>query len=104
VLRKQPERGWLWFKDGSCIRLRPAYWSCVWSYDFMKDATTDSRSVRLLIIFDDYSWECPVIDVERRLTSGNVLDRLAQLSPDRRVSAYLRSGNGPGLIANAVRE
>ena len=31
VPHRQPKRGRLWLKDGSCIRLRPAYPNHVWS-------------------------------------------------------------------------
>ena len=32
---KQPKRGRLWFNDGSCVRLRPAWKNHVWAYDFV---------------------------------------------------------------------
>ncbi|HUT73506.1 MAG TPA: integrase core domain-containing protein, partial [Armatimonadota bacterium] len=101
---KQPKRGRLWLNDGSCIRLRPAYTDHVWSYDFMKDGTRDGRAVRLLTMIDEYSRECLAIDIERRLTSEDVLERLGQLFVERGVPAYLRSDNGSEFIANAVRE
>ena len=104
VPQKQPKRGRLWLNDGSCIRLRPAYTDHVWSYDFMKDGTRDGRAVRLLTMIDEYSRECLAIDIERRLTSEDVLERLGQLFVERGVPAYLRSDNGSEFIANAVRE
>ena len=103
VPRKMPKRKRLWLRDGSCVRLRPAYRDHVWSYDLMKGVTSDGRGVRLLTVLDEYSRECLAIEVERRLTSENVLDRLAQLFVERGVPAYLRSDNGPEFIANAVR-
>ena len=103
VPQKQPKRGRLWLNDGSCIRLRPAYTDHVWSYDFMKDGTRDGRAVRLLTIIDEYSRECLAIDIERRLTSEDVLDRLVQLFVERGVPAHLRSDNGSEFIANRVR-
>ncbi|MXX27871.1 MAG: transposase [Caldilineaceae bacterium SB0668_bin_21] len=35
VPAKQPKRGRLWFNDGSCVRLRPAWKNHVWAYDFV---------------------------------------------------------------------
>ncbi len=104
VPQKQPKRKRLWLNDGSCIRLRPAYKDHVWSYDIMKDRTSDGRPLRLLTIIDEYTRECLAIDVGRHMTSENVLERLVQLFVDRGAPAYLRSDNGPEFIATAVRE
>jgi len=104
VPQKQPQRKRLWLNDGSCIRMRPAYPDHVWSYDIMKDRTSDGRALRLLTIIDEYSRECLAIDVGRHMTSEQVLDRLSQLFVERGVPAYLRSDNGPEFTAKAVRE
>jgi putative transposase len=104
VPQRQPKRKRLWLNDGSCVRLRPAYKDHVWSYDIMKDRTSDGRALRLLTIIDEYSRECLAIDVGRHMTSDDVLDRLVQLFVDRGAPAYLRSDNGPEFIAKAVRE
>ena len=104
VPQKQPKRRRLWLNDGSCIRLRPAYKDHVWSYDIVKDRTSDGRPLRLLTIIDEYTRECLAIDVGRHMTSENVLERLAQLFVDRGAPAYLRSDNGPEFIAKKVRK
>jgi putative transposase len=104
VPQKQPKRKRLWLNDGSCIRLRPRYRHHVWSYDFMMDRTRDGRKLKLLTIIDEYSRECLAIDVGRKLTSEDVMWRLAQLFVDRGPPAYLRSDNGPEFTAKAVRK
>jgi len=76
----------------------------VWSYDFMLDRTHDGRSFRLLTIIDEYSRECLAIDVDRRLNSNSVLDRLMRLFVERGLPDYIRSDNGGEFTANAVRE
>ena len=103
VPQKQPKRKRLWLNDGSCIRLRPAYRDHVWSYDFMADRTSDGRALKFLNIIDEYSRECLAIDVGRKMTSDEVMDRLTQLFVDRGVPAYLRSDNGGEFTATAVR-
>ena len=103
VPQKQPKRGRLWFNDGSCVRLRPLYTDHVWSYDFVADRTRDGRAIRLLTIIDEYSRECLAIDVARRLTSEDVLDRLMQLFIMRGLPAHIRSDNGPEFVAEKVR-
>jgi len=103
VPRRQPKRKRLWLNDGSCIRLRPAYPNHVWSYDIMKDRTSDGRALRLLTIIDEYSRECLAIDVGRHMTSEDVLYRLVQLFVERGAPAYLRSDNGSEFTAKKVR-
>ena len=103
VPQKQPKRRLLWLADGSCIRLRPAYKDHVWSYDFVHARTHDGRAFRLLTIIDEYSRECLAIDVARRLTSEDVLERLSDLFVRRGVPDHIRSDNGPEFTAKAVR-
>ena len=104
VPAKQPKRGRLWLNDGSCIRLRPEHRNHVWSYDFVQDRTHDGKPIRMLTLMDEYTRECLAIDVERRLNSENVLDRLAQLFVERGTPEYIRSDNGPEFTAHSVRD
>lgn len=103
VPQRQPKRGRLWLNDGSCVRLRPEYKDHVWSYDFMVDRTTDGRSFRILTILDEYTRECLAIEVERRITSQNVIDKLFELFIFRAIPSYIRSDNGPEFTAKAIR-
>jgi putative transposase len=104
VPARQPKRRRLWLNDGSCVRLRPSYRDHVWSYDFVLTRTHDGRPVRMLTILDEYSRECLAIDVARKLTSEDVLERLTDLFIRRGVPDYLRSDNGAEFTAQAVRE
>ncbi len=58
----------------------------------------------MLTIVDEYTRECLAIDVERRLGSEDVLERLTELFMRRGPPTYLRSDNGPEFTAHAVRE
>ena len=104
VPQKQPKRSRLWLNDGSCVRLRPSNVGHVWSYDFVQDRTADGRSFRMLTLIDEYSRECLAIDVARRLTSEDVLERLSDLFVRRGVPAYIRSDNGPEFTAKKVTD
>jgi len=104
VPQKQPKRRRLWLNDGSCIRLRPACRDHVWSYDFVHHRTHDGRAFRLLTLMDEYTRECLAIDVARKLTSEDVLERLSDLFVRRGVPDYLRSDNGPEFTARRVRD
>ncbi len=104
VPSKQPKRGRLWLNDGSCIRLQPEYKDHIWAYDFVHDRTHDGRPLRLLTLVDEYTRECLAIDVARRMTSEDVLERLTDLFIRRGVPDHIRSDNGVEFTAKAVRE
>lgn len=104
VPQKQPKRKRLWLNDGSCIRLRPQYRDHVWSYDFVMDRTSEGRSFRMLTLVDEYTRESLSIDVERKLNSEHVLERLSDLFIRRGVPKYIRSDNGSEFTAKKVRQ
>ena len=104
IPRRQSKRRRLWLNDGSCVRLRPSYRDHVWSYDFVRDRTSDGRTLRLLTLIDEYSRECLSIDVARLLTSEDVLERLTMLFITRGVPDYIRSDNGGEFTAKSVRD
>jgi len=104
VPQRQPKRRRLWDNAGSCVRLRPERKDHVWAYDLVHDRTSDGRPLRMLTVVDEYTRECLAIDVGRRVTSEDVLERLADLFVRRGVPAHLRSDNGPEFTAGRVRE
>jgi putative transposase len=104
VPQKQPKRGRLWLNDGSCIRLRPQRRDHVWAYDFVSGRTHDGVPFKMLTLVDEYTRECLAIDVARKLTSDDVLERLAWLMATRGVPEHIRSDNGPEFTATTVKE
>jgi transposase InsO family protein len=104
VPKRQPKRGRLWLNDASCIRRRPEYRDHVWAYDFVADRTHDGRPIRMLTVIDEYTRECLAIEVQRRLSSQDVLDVLRDLFVERGAPEYIRSDNGAEFTAKAVRQ
>jgi transposase InsO family protein len=104
VPQKQPKRGRLWLNDGSCIRLRALHRDHVWSYDFVSARAHDGVPMRMLTIVDEFTRECLAIDVARRLSSDDVLERLSWLMATRGVPGHIRSDNGPEFTARVVRD
>ena len=104
VPHKQPKRGRLWLTDGSCLRLRPEHRNHVWSYDFVEDRTHDGRKYRMLNVIDEFSHECLVIRVARKLKAIDVIDVLSDLFILRGIPGHIRSDNGPEFVAKAVPE
>lgn len=103
VPQKQPKRKRLWLDENSCVRLRPQYRNHVWSYDFVMTRTHDGRAVKMLTLIDEYTRECLAIKVGRKLTSGDVIEQLADLFIARGLPENIRSDNGPEFAAKAVR-
>jgi len=104
VPKKQPKRRRLWLNDGSCVRLRSNRRNHVWSYDFVADRTSDGRPIRMLTIVDEFTRECLAIDVAKKLTSEDVLERLSDLFVCKGVPDHIRSDNGSEFTAKSVRE
>ncbi|QDT93637.1 Integrase core domain protein [Gimesia algae] len=57
----------------------------------------------MLTMLDEFTRECLTIDVERRLNSENILERLSDLFVRRGVPDHIRSDNGPEFTAKKVR-
>jgi len=55
-------------------------------------------------VIDEYTRECLAIDVARKITADDVLERLGRLFVRRGVPEHLRSDNGPEFTAKAVRK
>jgi transposase InsO family protein len=104
VPRKQPKKGRLWLADGSCIRLRPERANHVWAYDFVQDRTHDGRTFRMLCVVDEFTREALAIKVDRKLSSAEALETLAELMLERGVPEHIRSDNGPEFVAKSVRD
>ena len=103
VPQKQPKRARLWLADGSCIRQRPEYKNHVWSYDFVSEETYDGRKFKILNIIDEYSRECLLSLVARRINSQDVIFALADLFLKYGLPKHIRSDNGPEFIAKRLR-
>jgi len=104
VPAKQPKRQRLWLGDGSCIPLGPTHRNRVWSDDFVVDRMADGRELRMLTIVAEFTWVCLAIDLSRKLTSEDVLERLSDLFVRKGVPDNIRSDNGSDFTATRLRE
>lgn len=102
VPQKQPKRARLWLNDGSCIRLRPEYKNHVWSYDFVAERTKDGRAFKILNIIDEFTKECLISFVARRITSREIIFILAELFIHRGCPKHIRSDNGSEFVARKL--
>jgi putative transposase len=104
VPQKQPKRSRLWLNDGSCIRLRPEYPNHVWSFDFVEAQTHDGRRLRLMTLIDEFTRKCLAIRVARRINAIGVIEALADAMLFEGIPAFIRSDNGPEMVARVLRQ
>jgi putative transposase len=104
VPMKQLKKGRLWLHDGSCVRLRPEYRNHVWSYDFVHHITDDGRAFKMLGILNEHCRQFLAIRVKLKLNSNDVINALTDPFMLRVMHAYIRSDNGPELIAESLRD
>lgn len=90
--------------ENSCTRRKAEYRGHVWSYDFAMDATEDGRRLKVMPVVDEYSRECLALEMERSITSEEVVATLERLFIERGAPEYIRSDNGPEFIAQAVKQ
>ena len=69
----------------------------------MEDRTNNGVKFRILNIVDEFTRECLVVKVARRLTSYDVIEVLTELFIERGVPVHIRSDNGSEFIAKRVR-
>ena len=73
-----------------------------WSIDFVSDWVSTGRVIRMLTMVDDYTRECPIIEVDTSLGGlrvGRVLDRVAA---ERGLPEAIVLDNGPEFRGRAL--
>jgi putative transposase len=75
-----------------------------WSMDFVTDSIVTGRRFRALAIVDDYSRECPVIEVDTSLGGARVVSVLERLAETRGLPNVITTDNGPEFTGRALDE
>lgn len=75
-----------------------------WSMDLMSDSLNSGRRFRVLTVVDDYSRECPVLEVDTSITGRRVVRVLEQLAGQRGLPAIITVDNGPEFAGKALDE
>ena len=88
--------------ENGCTRRRAEHEDHVWSYDFVMDLTEEGRRPKMMPVVEEYTRECPSIDVERSITAEDVVATLASPFGSRDEPAHIRSDNGPEFIAKEL--
>ena len=70
--------------------------------DFVHDSGADGRAFRAFTLVDDFTRECPVIEVDRRLGSERVVAVLTRLAQTRGLPTTISLDNGPEFQSKAL--
>jgi len=112
VPRKQRKKRRLGCSANGCVRHRAEHIDHVWCYDFVSDQTTDGRTLTFLTVEDEYTREALAIEVERSITSTEVIATLRYLFEVRGTPKFIRSDSegdqdgspNPESLAKALRD
>jgi putative transposase len=72
--------------------------------DFVSDSIVTGRRFRALAIVDDYSRECPAIEVDTSLGGARVVGVLERLAEIRGLPEIITVDNGPEFAGKALDE
>jgi putative transposase len=75
-----------------------------WSMDFVTDSFITGRRFRALAIVDDYSRECPAIEVDTSLGGRRIVGVLEKLSELKGLPEVITIDNGPEFAGRALDE
>ena len=73
-----------------------------WSMDFVSDSLFSNRRFRVLTVVDDFSRECPVLEVDHSLTGKRVTRVLERIALTRGLPEAITVDNGPEFISKAL--
>jgi putative transposase len=73
-----------------------------WSMDFVADSLFNGRRLRILTVVDDFSKECPVLEVDHSLTGQRVTRVLERVALTRGLPEVITVDNGPEFISKAL--
>lgn len=75
-----------------------------WSMDFASDSTYTGRKFRALVIVDDYSRECPAIEVDSSIPGSRVVAVLERLAEMGGLPEVITVDNGPEFTGKIMDE
>ena len=102
VPRKQHKKRRLGQSKNGIVRFRPEYPDHVWCVDFIHDRDKDNRPLKCLSVVDEYTRVSPALELERSMTSEDVVQILMRVFKERGIPKHIRSDNGGEFIAKSI--
>ena len=99
---KQHKKRRLGHSENGILRHRARHKDHVWCVDFIHDRDEHDRPLKWLSVVDEFTRECVLLEVERGMTSEDVVDLLIEAFTARGVPRHIRSDNGGEFIARAI--
>jgi putative transposase len=87
-----------------CQRLRADHINHVRALDFLFDATSEARPLKVLSMCDEFTRESIGGNVARSITADDVVEILDAALLVRGAPGFIRCDNGPEFIAAAIRD
>lgn len=103
VPQRRRKRRRIGTSDCGIMRHKATMKNEVWGLDFIHDTTVSGRSLKMLVVLDEYTRECLAIEVERTFRGADVVAVLDELTAIRGAPVHIRSDNGPELVSKVVR-
>ena len=95
---------WLYHKDSSIIRLRSTSPNHIWAIDVVHDKLSNGRPDKMLTVLDEYSREALCVTVRSKMNDNDLLVVPHRLLMKNSKPGFIRSVNGPELIAASLQE
>jgi transposase InsO family protein len=76
----------------------------VWSCDFVFDRAEWGDRLKWLPVIGEFTRECLSLEVERSMTSSDVIRTLDRRVKECGIPDFIRSDNGPEFVARAVKD
>ena len=73
-----------------------------WSMDFVSDALADGRSFRCFTLVDDFTRECPAIEVGQSLPAWRITHVLDRVAAERGLPRSIVCDNGPEFAGKVM--
>jgi len=73
-----------------------------WSMDLVADSFSDGRRFRSLTLVDDFSRECPAIEVDTSISGARVVRVLERLAESCELPQIIVTDNGPEFTSRAM--
>lgn len=73
-----------------------------WAMDFVADSLYNGRRLRMLTVIDEYTRECPAIEVDTSLGGYRVTQVLDRVALNRGLPESIVVDNGPEFISRAL--